>query len=138
MTSDHDRNDDDVSQGGQRMRYITLAAATLAAVTFAGAAYADSNPGPRQKGNQCWHRQVGDSLGYWSPCLSGAAEAARERLIAAGRTLEEADREAGRAEGRGAKATRSNASSNADNNTRNKPATRPISDESNKLKGANR
>jgi hypothetical protein len=130
------------------MRYITLAATTLAVVAFAGAAYADQNYGPRKKGDQCWHRQVGD-FGYWSPCLSGSNEAVRERLIAAGRTLEEAEREAARSEGRGAKATSTNASSNANNNTRkvnlrgkdaagNKPATRPISAESDKLKGANR
>jgi hypothetical protein len=129
---------------GQQIHYITLAAATLAAMALAGAAYADQNYGPRKKGDQCWHRQVGDSLGYWSPCLSGEAEAVRERLIAAGRTLEEAEREAARSEGRGAKATptnastRTNAPSNANNNTRNKPAAHPILDESGKLKGANR
>jgi hypothetical protein len=71
-------------------------------------------------------------------------------LLSAGRTLEEAEREAARSEGRGAKAaTPTNASSNANNNTRkvnlrgkdaagNRPATRPISAESDKLKGANR
>ena len=50
------------------MRQITLAAATLATLAFAGTAYADSNYGPRQNGNQCWHQQVGNSFGYWSPC----------------------------------------------------------------------
>ena len=90
------------------MRYITLAAATLAAVAFAGAACADSNIGPRKNGDQCWHHQIGNSFGYWSPCRSGASEALREQLIASGRTLEEADREsaAAGAEARGAPATR--------------------------------
>jgi hypothetical protein len=50
------------------MRHITIAAASLAALAFAGTAYADSYYGPRQNGNQCWHQQVGTSLGYWSPC----------------------------------------------------------------------
>ena len=49
------------------MRHITLTTATLAVLAFAGAAYADSNYGPRQNGNQCWHQQLGNSLGYWSP-----------------------------------------------------------------------
>jgi len=52
-----------------KMRHITLAAATVAALAFAlAAAHADSNYGPRQNGNQCWHHQLGNSLGYWSPC----------------------------------------------------------------------
>jgi hypothetical protein len=50
------------------MRHITLAAAALAALAMAGAAYADSNYGPRQNGNQCWHHQIGNSFGYWAPC----------------------------------------------------------------------
>src|SRR5207248_3979467 len=102
-------------QGGQRMRYITLAAATLAAMAFVGAAYADSYCGPTQKGDQCWHRQFGESLGYWSPCRSAAAEAPRNRSIAAGKTTEEANREAARAEARVAQATRTNATSTANN-----------------------
>jgi hypothetical protein len=92
------------------MRYITLAAATLAAMAFAEAAYADSNYGPRQKGDQCWHRQLGDSLGYWAACRSAEAEAVRQRLMSAGRSAEEADREAVRTETRGAQASRPNAS----------------------------
>src|SRR6516162_6946923 len=67
------------------MRYISLAALTLAGVAFAGTAYPDSNNGPRQKGDQCWHRQLGDSLGYWAPCRSAEAEAVRQRLMAARR-----------------------------------------------------
>ena len=60
------------------MRHITLAAATLAAVAFAGAAYAESNYGPRQQGNMCWHHQIHNSLGYWSPCQnSQSAQATR-------------------------------------------------------------
>jgi hypothetical protein len=50
------------------MRQITLVAATLATLAFAGTAYADSNYGPRQNGNQCWHNQGSNSLGYWAPC----------------------------------------------------------------------
>ena len=50
------------------MRQVTLAAATLATMAFASAAYADSNNGPRHNGNQCWHHQNGNSLGYWAPC----------------------------------------------------------------------
>jgi len=50
------------------MRQITLAAATLATLAFAGTAYADSNYGPRHNGNQCWHNQGSNSLGYWAPC----------------------------------------------------------------------
>jgi hypothetical protein len=51
------------------MRYITVAAAAFAALAVAGAAFADSNYGPRQKGNQCWHAQLrnGD-VGYWGAC----------------------------------------------------------------------
>jgi hypothetical protein len=50
------------------MRQVTLAAATLATLVFASVACADSNYGPRQNGNQCWHHQNGVSLGYWAPC----------------------------------------------------------------------
>lgn len=100
------------------MRYISLAALTLAGVAFAGAAYPDSNNGPRQKGDQCWHRQLGDSLGYWARCRSAEAEAVRQRLLAAGRSAEEADREAERTGARGAQATRINASANTNKNTR--------------------
>jgi len=39
------------------MRQVSLAVATLAALALAGAAYADSNYGPRHNGNQCWHNQ---------------------------------------------------------------------------------
>ena len=50
------------------MRQVTFAAAALAAAGFAmlSTAYADSNYGPNRNGDQCWHRQLGDSLGYWS------------------------------------------------------------------------
>ena len=50
------------------MRQVTLAAATLATLAFASGAYADSNYGPRKNGDQCWHHQLGNSLGYWAPC----------------------------------------------------------------------
>jgi hypothetical protein len=99
------------------MHYTTLAAATLAAMAFAGVAYADAYCGPIKNGNQCWHRQIGESLGYWSPCPPAAAEAPRNRSIAAGKTTKEANREVARTEARGAQATRTNASSAADNNT---------------------
>jgi hypothetical protein len=69
------------------MRHITLAAASLAALAFAGAAYADSNYGPRQNGNQCWHQQLGNSLGYWSPCGSSQnAQAQRANARATAKT----------------------------------------------------
>jgi hypothetical protein len=68
-TPDRGSSSFDSSTEENEMRYITLAAATLATLAFAGAAQADSNYGPRQKGNQCWHAQLrnGD-LGYWAPC----------------------------------------------------------------------
>jgi hypothetical protein len=54
------------------MRQITFAAVTLATLAFASAASADSNYGPRQNGNQCWHASIngggGNSMGYWSSC----------------------------------------------------------------------
>ena len=50
------------------MRQITLAAVTLATLSLASAAYADSNYGPRHNGNQCWHNQGSNSMGYWAPC----------------------------------------------------------------------
>jgi hypothetical protein len=62
------------------MRKITLAAATVAALTIiSGAARADSYYGPRQNGNQCWHSQGRwNSMGYWAPCQSAqGAQAAR-------------------------------------------------------------
>ena len=65
------------------MRQITLAAVTLATLAFASAAYADSNYGPRQNGNQCWHNQGSNSLGYWAPCQpSQSAQGAPTRAPA--------------------------------------------------------
>lgn len=61
------------------MRQITLAAAALAAVGFATVtvAYAEAYYGPRQNGDQCYIRQVGE-LGYWGQCRSGqTAQATR-------------------------------------------------------------
>jgi len=56
------------------MRHITLAAAALAALALAGAAYADSNYGPRKnKDGQCFNSRgvsTMDSLGYWGKCQS--------------------------------------------------------------------
>ena len=60
------------------MRHITLAAATLATLAFAGAAFADSHYGPRKNGDQCWRQQSGNSLGYWTKCAeSRSAQATR-------------------------------------------------------------
>ena len=56
------------TQGEYGMRQVTLAATTLATLAFASAAYADSNYGPRHNGNQCWHNQGSNSMGYWTPC----------------------------------------------------------------------
>ena len=65
------------------MRQITLAAATIATMAFASAAYADSNYGPRHNGNQCWHHQNGNSPGYWAPCgPSQSAQAVSTRAPA--------------------------------------------------------
>ena len=63
------------------MRHFALAAATLAALTLAAAtAQADSYTGPIKVGNQCWVRQIHNSLGYWKTCDSGAtAQAAVSR-----------------------------------------------------------
>jgi hypothetical protein len=65
------------------MRHLTLAAAALATLALAGAAYADSNYGPRQKGNMCWQTQLhnGD-LGYWAPCKPGQGAQANTRTNA--------------------------------------------------------
>ena len=60
------------------MRHITLAAATLAALAFAGAAFADSHYGPRKNGDQCWHGQGSNSLGYWGTCRRTAHEGGTE------------------------------------------------------------
>ena len=60
------------------MRHITLAAATLAALGFAGAAYADSNYGPRKNGDQCWHGQGSNSIGYWGTCGRAPGQARSE------------------------------------------------------------
>jgi hypothetical protein len=46
---------------------IAIAALTVVAVT-APTAKADSYYGPVKVGNQCWHRQIGNSLGYWGEC----------------------------------------------------------------------
>ena len=46
----------------------------------AATAQADSYVGPIKVGNQCWVRQIGNSLGYWKTCDSGAtAQAAVAR-----------------------------------------------------------
>jgi hypothetical protein len=68
------------------MRHVTLAAATLAAFALAGAAYADSNFGPRRNGDECWHQQSGNSRGYWSPCTSEQSALAQQRTRAAGKS----------------------------------------------------
>ena len=79
------------------MRHLTFAAVTLAGFAFTGTAHADSNYGPRQQGNQCWHQQSGNSFGYWAPCQNSR-----------------------NANAQATQATRSNASSppTANNNTR--------------------
>jgi hypothetical protein len=62
------------------MRQVTLAAATLAAFSFAmlSTAQADSNYGPTKNGDQCWRQQSGNSLGYWTKCAeSRSAQATR-------------------------------------------------------------
>ena len=62
------------------MRQVTLAAATLAAFSFAmlSTAQADSNYGPRRNGDQCWRHQSGNAFGYWTKCgESRSAQAAR-------------------------------------------------------------
>ena len=58
------------------MRHITIAAASLAALAFAGTAYADSYYGPRRNGDQCWRHQFGNSLAYWEQCKPEATKAA--------------------------------------------------------------
>ena len=60
------------------MRHITIAAATLAALALAGAAYADSNYGPRKNGDQCWHGQGNNSMGYWGDCRRTPQQGASE------------------------------------------------------------
>jgi hypothetical protein len=55
------------------MRLVALAGATLALALTAAVAHADSNYGPRRNGNQCWHNQGWNSLGYWSACETPAA-----------------------------------------------------------------
>jgi hypothetical protein len=54
------------------MRLVALAGATLALALTAAVAHADSNYGPRRQGNQCWHNQGWNSLGYWGPCETTA------------------------------------------------------------------
>jgi len=63
------------------MRQLALAAATLTTLTLVAAtAQADSYYGPIKVGNQCWVRQLGNSLGYWKTCDSGGtAQAAVAR-----------------------------------------------------------
>ena len=64
----------------KKMRQVTLIATTLAALAFAGDAYADMNYGPVKKGDQCWHESGGRSisLGYWTKCSeSRSVEATR-------------------------------------------------------------
>ena len=56
------------------MRQVSLAVATLAALALAGAAYADSNYGPRKNGDRCWHGQGTNSMGYWGDCARTAQE----------------------------------------------------------------
>ena len=60
------------------MRQITLAAVTLATLAFASAAYADSNYGPRKNGDQCWHGQGSNSMGYWGDCRRTPQQGASE------------------------------------------------------------
>ena len=60
------------------MRQITLAGVTLATLAFASAAYADSNYGPRKNGDQCWHGQGSNSMGYWGDCRRTPQQGASE------------------------------------------------------------
>ena len=60
------------------MRQITLAAVTLATLAFASGAYADSNYGPRKNGDQCWHGQGSNSMGYWGDCRRTPQQGASE------------------------------------------------------------
>ena len=58
------------------MRFLVLTTATALVATFAASsAQADSYYGPMKNGDQCWHRQVGNSLGYWEQCKSEGASA---------------------------------------------------------------
>ena len=60
------------------MRQVSLAVATLAALALAGAAYADSNYGPRKNGDKCWHGQGSNSMGYWGDCRRTPQQGASE------------------------------------------------------------
>ena len=60
------------------MRQVSLAVATLAALALAGAAYADSNYGPRKNGDRCWHGQGTNSMGYWGDCARTPQQGASE------------------------------------------------------------
>ena len=60
------------------MRQVSLAVATLAALALAGAAYADSNYGPRKNGDQCWHGQGTNSMGWWGACVRLPSQGASE------------------------------------------------------------
>ena len=54
----------------EKMRQVTIIATTLAALAFAGDAYADMNYGPVKNGERCWHESGGRSngFGYWTKC----------------------------------------------------------------------
>ena len=60
------------------MRQVSLAVATLAALALAGAAYADSNYGPRKNGDKCWHGQGTNSMGWWGTCERLPSQGASE------------------------------------------------------------
>jgi hypothetical protein len=51
---------------------ITTIAVTVALGILSSAASADSNYGPRRKGDQCWKHQLGNSFGYWETCKDAA------------------------------------------------------------------
>ena len=63
------------------MRHIVLAVTigTLAFGAVLSAAYADSYYGPRKQANQCWHHQLGNSLGYWGPCPQAQTAQAKKK-----------------------------------------------------------
>jgi hypothetical protein len=51
------------------MRHLAIAIIALGTIAVAApAAKADSYYGPVKVGNQCWKRQIGNSLGYWTEC----------------------------------------------------------------------
>jgi hypothetical protein len=55
------------------MRKLTLATVTLATLGLTATlstAQAESYYGPLKVGSMCWHKQLGNSLGYWTECDS--------------------------------------------------------------------